>query len=364
MNYEHYLVKDFLEDTAFRKWVQSPSAESNAFWQKFLDQHPQKSTEVAQARKFLLALDEHVSSGFVPEEQQKQVFRNIKTQLNQEDERPVRRFFPTWPYWSAAASIVLLLGFWFYGKQSDKSYSYQSNVIDSGRRLVEKVNNGGTPMSIVFADGSKVRLAPASRISFPEEFNAGDKREVFLSGEAFFDVAKNPERPFFVYSNELVTKVLGTSFNIKAYEQDQDITINVTSGKVAVSIAEDAKPAAGSTEGKVRDLLLLPNQQAVLSRKEAELVRSLVKEPVLVKANATHKDFVFVRTPVDEVFEKLKTDYSVQITYDAALFARCELTADLTAESLYEKLDVICKTIEATYKSEDGRIVVTGNGCN
>jgi transmembrane sensor len=140
--------------------------------------------------------------------------------------------------------------------------------------------------------------------------------------------------------------------------------VNVTSGKVAVSIAENAKSSKSNGEGKVQDLLLLPNQQAVLSRKEAELVRSLVKEPVLVRANAAQKEFVFIRTPVNEVFEKLKTAYSVPITYDAALFARCDVTADLTAESLYEKLDVICKSIEANYKSEDGQIVITGNGCN
>lgn len=363
MDYANYSVRDFLEDDAFRNWVQSPTEESDAFWQKILDQYPQKSVEISQARQLLLALGNQAAAGVGSEEQQKQVFRSIKMQLNLENERPVRRLH-AWPYWSAAASILLLIGFWFFVKPRQKTYTYQSNIEDSRQRLVEKVNTGNTPMSIVFADGSKVRLAPASRLSFSEQFNEGEKREVYLSGEAFFEVAKNPDRPFFVYSNELVTKVLGTSFNIKAYEQDQDIIVNVTSGKVAVSIAEDAKSSKSNGEGKVQDLLLLPNQQAVLSRKEAELVRSLVKEPVLVRANAVQKEFVFIRTPVNEVFEKLKTAYSVPILYDVALFARCDVTADVTAESLYEKLDVICKSIEATYKSEDGQIVITGNGCN
>lgn len=363
MDYANYSVRDFLEDDAFRNWVQSPTDESNAFWQKILDGYPQKSAEVAQARHLLLTLSDQATAGFGSEDQQKQILRNIRMQMNQENGHPVRKLH-VWPYWSAAASIILLLGVWFFAKPNQKTHSYNSNIADSRQRLVEKVNTLGIPMSIVFADGSKVRLAPASRLSFPEHFNEGDKREVYLSGEAFFEVAKNPERPFFVYSNELVTKVLGTSFNIKAYEQDQDIVVNVTSGKVAVSIAEDAKPSTASGEGKVQDLLLLPNQQAVLSRKEAELVRSLVKEPVLVRANAAQKEFVFTRTSVNEVFETLKTAYSVPIIYDAALFARCELSADLTTESLYEKLDVICRSVEATYKSEDGQIIITGNGCN
>ncbi|MNL58322.1 hypothetical protein D3C87_1819500 [compost metagenome] len=101
-----------------------------------------------------------------------------------------------------------------------------------------------------------------------------------------------------------------------------------------------------------------------MSRKEIELVRSLVKVPLPVRSKAGNKDFVFVRTSVNEVFETLKTAYSIPIIYDATRFAQCELTADLTTESLYEKLDVICKSVEATYKSEDGQIIVSGNGCN
>lgn len=360
-NYAHYSAVDFLEDADFRNWVQSPGASSEAFWQKFLADYPQKSAEVSQARQLLLALNDQAVSGFTTDERQQQILRRIKVHTSREEERPVRKL-PAWPYWSVAASVLLLLGLWFFLKPGPRGYSYDTNKAQAAQRLVEKVNTGDTPVSVLFADGSKVRLAPSSRISFPENFNGGEKREVYLSGEAFFEVAKNPDRPFFVYSNELVTKVLGTSFNIRAYETDQDVVVNVLTGKVAVSIAENLPATPGGE--KVRHLLLLPNQQATLSRKEAELVRSLVKDPALVKNNAANEEFIFTKTPANEVFETLEAAYGVQIAYDATVFARCELTADLTTESLYEKLDVICKSIEATYKSEDGQILVSGNGCN
>lgn len=361
INYAHYSAGDFLEDADFRSWVQSPTPLSDTFWQEFLADHPQKSAEIAQARQVLLALDDQVASGFTADERQQQILRHIKIQTNEPQERLVRKL-PAWPYWSAAASVAILLGLWFFIKPRQREYSYDANKAEAAQRLIEKVNTGDTPMSVLFADGSKIRLAPSSRISFPERFNEGGKREVYLSGEAFFEVAKNPDRPFFVYSNELITKVLGTSFNIRAYESDRNVVVNVMTGKVAVSIAENVPKTLGNAQ--VRDLLLLPNQQATLSRKEGELVRSLTREPALVKADVPNKLFIFTKTPANRVFETLKDAYGVQISYDTAVFARCELTADLTMESLYEKLDVICKSIEATYKSEDGQIVVSGNGCN
>lgn len=360
MKYADYTINDFLEDNDFRAWVQNPTAGSTALWEHFLQEHPQKAQEVAQARQLLAALNEQVASGFTTAEHQQHILQRIKAGMDAEPERPLRRL-PIWPYWTAAASVVVLLGLWFFDKPRQKAFSYEANVADARERLIEKVNNGGTPMAILFADGSRVRLAPNSRLSFPEHFNEGDKREVYLSGEAFFEVARNPQRPFWVYSNELVTKVLGTSFNIRAYDVDKDVVVNVTSGKVAVSVAQNA---GSKDDGKVRDLLLLPNQQATLSRRDAELVRSLVKEPVPVKANTTENQFVFTKTRVPDVFEALNAAYSVPIVYDPATFAQCELTADLTAESLYEKLDVICKSIEATYRSEDGQIVISGHGCN
>lgn len=362
MKYANHSVTDFLEDADFRNWVQNPTSDSNAFWQQFLSEYPQKAAAVSRARELLLALDEQVNAGFGTQQRRDQVFRQIKTQITGREQRPVRRL-PAWPYWAVAASVILLLGLWFINNPRRKTLTYESNVADARQRLVEKVNTGNVPMSILLSDGSKIRLAPASRLSFPEQFNEGGTRAVYLSGEAYFDVARNPDRPFLVYSNELITKVLGTSFNIRAYERDQDVVVNVTSGKVAVSISDELGSAA-TQNGKVRDLLLLPNQQATLSRKDVELVRSVVKEPVLVKGAALPKQFVFTRSAVPEVFDMLETAYGVPIVYDAARFAQCELTADLSMESLYEKLDVICKSIEAEYKSTDGRIIISGNGCH
>jgi transmembrane sensor len=92
----------------------------------------------------------------------------------------------------------------------------------------------GQKKTLKLADGTKITLNAGSKISYPEQF-PGDKREVWLEGEAFFEVARDTARPFTVRAGEVNTRVLGTSFNIRAYPDEQNIQVAVASGKVKVS---------------------------------------------------------------------------------------------------------------------------------
>jgi len=76
-------------------------------------------------------------------------------------------------------------------------------------------------------------LAPKSKITYPENFE-NDRRLVILSGEATFDISKDPTKPFLVMANEVTTKVLGTRFNVKAFEEMKDVVVSVQEGKVSV----------------------------------------------------------------------------------------------------------------------------------
>ena len=87
-------------------------------------------------------------------------------------------------------------------------------------------------------DGTIVTLNKSSKISYPEKFTKG-KRIVYLEGEAFFDVARNPEKPFIIYAQQSETKVLGTSFNLKADKADNEVIITVAEGHVEFSSDKD-----------------------------------------------------------------------------------------------------------------------------
>ncbi|MGV3557389.1 FecR family protein [Larkinella arboricola] len=372
-HYSDYTTEEFAEDDFFRRWVQSPDVETDAFWQEFLAQHSEKRTVILTARSLLRAIEQ---VQITPTKAQgERMWTGIEQRTTgdwQADEQPEPENRWTWPrlersnWLQLAAAVVLLIGIgWWYMLRSrlvEKPGTYAGLVSQSIVDLVEKVNNTTQPLTVRFDDGSTVVLQPDSRVSYPAVF-MGEKREVYLSGEGFFEVAKNPEKPFLVYANGLATKVVGTSFTVRAFEKAQQVTVAVRTGKVAVfsiKSLNQTQPENGQPAGA---LLLTPNQQAFFDIKSDRLTRQLVETPVLIKAPAHNRNFIFENTPVADVFKTLETSYGVSIVYDAKTLQSCNLTAPLGDEPLFRKLDIICQTIDATYEVWDMKIVVTGKGC-
>jgi transmembrane sensor len=126
----------------------------------------------------------------------------------------------------AAAVVVTVLGciglWYFTGKNANTATA----------ALLEKHNARGTKSTIVLPDGSKIWLNADSKIEYPASF-AGHLREVYLSGEAFFDVVKDAQRPFIIHLTKGTVRVLGTSFNIRAYANEKLIETSVATGRVA-----------------------------------------------------------------------------------------------------------------------------------
>ncbi|MBT1705213.1 FecR family protein [Chryseosolibacter indicus] len=212
---------------------------------------------------------------------------------------------------------------------------------------------------VTLEDGSIVTLKPKSKIAFSKQFVA-DKREVFLEGEAFFNVSKDKNRPFIVYSKEVVTKVLGTSFNIRAYDTDEQITVAVKTGKVSVfTKVSEAATELSAHEGVV----LRPNYQLVYDREKERVKKELVSIPAIVLEEPTLFNMKFDGAPVSTIFHALEENYGVEIQYDEALLKNCVLTTSMSNEGLYERIEIICKAINATYVIEDAVIHINGRGC-
>jgi len=132
---------------------------------------------------------------------------------------------------AAAAIIGLVISGWLVFFNTNQTFSYEINRRKN--KLTETVNSTTTPRRINLEDGSYILLDPVSKIAYAKHFGA-DKREVYLEGSAFFQVAKDATRPFYVYTNEVVTKVLGTSFDVRAFPHDNTIQVQVHTGKVTV----------------------------------------------------------------------------------------------------------------------------------
>jgi transmembrane sensor len=207
-------------------------------------------------------------------------------------------------------------------------------------------------------DASRVTLQPGSSLRYTTAL-AGPRREVYLEGEAFFQVHKNPQRPFLVFTNQVVTTVLGTSFDVKAYPGQAQALVAVREGKVAVQPRETAQLDVTPTHPAKLGVLLLPNQQVVYSVASRRLKKELVDKPVVLVPQA----FEFEERPVGEVFAALEKAYGVPIHYDQQKLAGCTVSITFYDEPLFEKLGLLCKSLGAYYTLADTQITIHSTGC-
>ena len=369
--YRDFSLGEFVWDKSFRNWVLNPTREDDETWQNWLAAHPDKREMVERARQLVLSIRPANASLSNPEKRKavERIVERLETRnLNRAEEGHS-------PWYAGrvvriAAMLVLLAGFgWLFWlrHQQPKVIGYDQLVAAANVEMRELVNTTAQPLPVDLEDGSRIVLDPGSRMSYPAHFKGtprgGGKREVFLSGKAFFDIAKDPSRPFFVYANELVTKVLGTSFTVRSFANEQEVSVAVKTGKVAVFSREDPDATDKQSSRELTGMVIEPNQQVVLVRKTVKITKSLVPEPEVVAEAGAAPHFEFDETPVSAVFSALQSAYGIDIIYDKNVMDECPITATLTEMSLYEKLDLICKAVDASYKSIDGRIVVEGKGC-
>lgn len=199
----------------------------------------------------------------------------------------------------------------------------------------------GEKKKVELSDGSVVWLNAASKLTYPEVFT-GDLREVKLEGEAFFDVTPNAKMPFVIKSGTLKTTVLGTSFNIRAYQEDKTMSVAVVTGKVKVSSSDT-------------ELHLEPNQQAVFDKRHHKLDKKL---EMSTDELASWKDgmFRFRNTTFSEVTAVLHRSRGVIIKYDPRLENCPIIHADFNEN---DSLDSILSTLLISVngkveKTEDG----------
>lgn len=314
--------------------------------------------ERAQVEAWYDALDGDAEPALSASDKRAYVEQHWQQMAAQIRKMPIHQRIPTLFYRLAAAAVVILgmgLGWYFLMNRSPETGSDQVAAQTGQSKRVNRTNESGKPLRIALTDGSVITLQPGSHVQYPELF-AENRREVRLVGQAFFEVAKNPKRPFLVYANGLVTKVLGTSFTIIAQAGKPTAEVVVRTGRVAVYRQTDQQATAS-------DMVLIPNEKATFFRAESRIVKSLADHPVVIRPQAIKTHFVFDNTPVARVFRELDDVYGVTISFDGSLLTNCTLTANLANQSLPDQLSMICLSIGATYQTNGTRIQISGRGC-
>lgn len=357
-DYSHYKFEDFLLDDSFFKWV-SAGASNDSHWATWTKDFPESKDEFLQAVEVIKNIRVNHVRTLTNEEIDEMTKKNI--------DRNRQTLVMRTSWLSIAASLLVVLslgwvGYTFLLKRTVTSTAeHRTAVVDGKSAFINVTNGKKVPILIRLDDGTSVILNPASQLRYPRVFK-NDKREVFLDGVAFFEVTKNAKLPFYVYSDEMVTRVLGTSFLIRASHLDRQFKVIVNTGKVAVSSKYSTSSSKSISSQK--QVLITPNQEVTLYRDSKELVKNKLKKPQPLSLEVANLSFNFHETPISKVVDVFREAYGVNIRYNEKNLANCPLTASLSGMPLYEKLDLICKAIEANYRVIDGEIIIDGNGCS
>ena len=249
-----------------------------------------------------------------------------------------------WRYLAGAAA-VLVIGFTLY-----LGWPALQNSLDPAQ-LTALNTPSNQQKQITLADGSKVWINSNSQLSYPKQFT-GKTREVYLSGEAYFDIQHDANKPFIIHTGKVVTTVLGTAFDIKEDKISQTIKVTVTRGKVSVA------------NGNKQLGILTPNQQISFNLLNSKATQTEVdaKQAIAWQKNELHfEDVTFA-----EAASQLQQRFNTKINFSNDKVKNCRFTGTvLKGEKLDKILKVICAINNATYQTKaDGSILIDGAGCN
>jgi ferric-dicitrate binding protein FerR (iron transport regulator) len=216
----------------------------------------------------------------------------------------------------------------------------------SGSSYVEVQTALNEVKQITLPDGSIVWLNQGSSLSYERKFSE-DERKVILEGEAFFEVVKNPAKPFVINSSQSVTKVLGTSFNLNTSGNDELLT--VVTGKVSF---------ASNTSGK--EVVVTANESARIDQNGNAVKEA--KQDVNAMAWKTNT-LSFNDASLEEVFKSLEHYFNIRITVENTRIHNCHFTGEFVKPTFKQVMDVIGKTLQLTYEQKGKQVLVKGKGC-
>ena len=236
------------------------------------------------------------------------------------------------------------------GIQREGKISYNDNTINGSEELV--YNTLYVPYAkrfhLVFSDGSSVHLNAGTTIRFPVKFLKGQPREVFLDGEAFFDIIKDEKQAFIVQANRLRTKVYGTKFNVNSYRNNDLDQIVLQAGSVGVkSNGEQTKTSA--------EILLKPNEIAISYKTDL-----LYKQKVDIKSHIAWVKgvFMFKNERFEDIFKKLERHYDVSIQINQPALNDSRYTGTFDIETIAEVLKTFSQLKGFSYEIDNKKITI------
>jgi len=239
--------------------------------------------------------------------------------------------------WRAAAVLIIGIGL---------SYLARDRWLKPG--MVQIVAQDQKRSDIVLPDGTTVWLNRNSRLSYPERFEASN-RDVYLEGEAFFEVIRNETKPFIITTPGAAVKVLGTSFNVKTEVDSTEVT--VATGKVAFYLLEN----------KSHQVVLNANDKGIFRPQSRQLIKTQNIDPNFL-AWKTGK-LVFENATLEQVVKSLSSFYNKEVELGQEGLSGCRINTVFDNQPLEEVMEEISLLLGVSYKLTESKMVISGQGC-
>ncbi len=342
---------NLLSNQSFINYCLDRSPEDTDSWNNYITLHPEEREEIERMKQIVVATA--LAAKSVEVETQLEF---LKSSI-EEKEHHIRNRRKAW--WMAAAAVCALLigirGFW------------QPTTTDTSRTPVIYTTEKAQKKKLLLQDGTTVVLNAGSELEIPTGYN-DRQRTVYLKGEAFFDVASDSLRPFFVETDRIKLRVLGTAFNVKDYPEDKTAETALIRGSVELTEAENSlvvllKPNqkyisqkrpplakdSGSEERLSGEVLPLKIDSAVSTREELHIVET----------SWTRDRLVFADEPLDDIAKKLERWYGVEIILTDAALGRKNYSASFEHEKLEDVLEALQFSNPFHYTYKNDTIMIT-----
>lgn len=340
-------TKDFLTNHIFIKWVNHPDRELNAYWKDWMAANPEQLPQLKLARELLLRvryqeiearpgakgriLDNILNSPPAP-----------AMPVEEAKARP-RPLVDVWgsagQFVRVAAILLVIITLSWLASSSGKTAS--TPILAEERAVIQKSTAPGEKLQLTLSDGTKVWLNAVSELEFPADFGT-EERLVTLSGEAFFDVAKDPNRPFKVLAKGTVTTALGTAFNVNT-KTAGNINISLVTGRVKVE-------APWVVEGVFLD----PGQELHYSLEDERLAinRFDAKQVIGWKEGR----LVFAESNLPDAVKRLEEWYGVTVALDNAEEVKWKYSGEYQNQTLDNVLNSMAYIQKFKYTIEGNKV--------
>jgi len=251
-----------------------------------------------------------------------------------------------------AAAVLLFAGIsWLLKKQQTSRPLAAATTKTDTAQWLNRQNGKATKAIIELTDGSKIWLNADSRLTYPEVFNsAAAYREVYLEGEAFFDIAAHPDRPFIVHLSKGTIQVLGTSFNIRAYE-NEPVQTSVTTGKVAFI------PHYTDGRQKADTILITPDTRVSYTQSTGQLVKEVTASED--DKAWTEGRLVFKNASLESIAAELERSFGKKVEFATDAPRNYRLTGSFQHNSLPDIMYYLARSRAFHYEITDSSLVIS-----